>query len=556
MTTSWWRRARKSDWTDRNTRGRSPFAPFRTCLREAQIPLRAVDCIAIGWNPGINVAARYRGGFSDRLRFAGEWLYSIPNHLLSRLDETEVAETAQYFKIPDAEIRIQHVTHHDAHAANAFFLSPFERAAIFTTDAYGEKTCTTLKLGQGNCLEPLDERLFPQSIGCFYSTITELLGYEPDGDEWKVMGMAAYGDPSRFRRQIKSLYRLTDNGGYEFDLTYFNYFNFDTAHMFSAKLNQLLGPARPEDEALSERHYDLAAAAQEALEEIVFHCLRHLGQVTQCKQLCLSGGTIMNSVCNGKIPAQTPFEDVYIPFSPDDTGNSLGAALWTLFCKGGRRRDELHVDHPFWGPGFTNADIQEQLTKYKLPFRQSADVTGETARLIADGKVVGWFQGRMEFGQRALGNRSILADPRDPTMKDRVNAAVKYREAFRPFAPSILHHRVAEYFEIEPQTSVPFMERVYAIRPSKRSAIPAVTHADGSGRLQTVTREFNPRYYDLIARFEQLTGVPIVLNTSFNLKGEPIVCSPSDAIRTFFTSGLDALVMGDFVISKISCTSR
>ena len=527
-----------------------PIRSIQYCLEEGKIGIDQVEYVAVGWNPGVNIAARYRGGFSERLRFAGEWLYSLPNHLFGRLLETEISNTEQIFSLPDSNLRIQHVDHHDSHAALAYFPSPFESSAIFTTDGYGERICTAWKFGQGNKISTHQATHFPQSIGCFYSTITEFLGYEPDADEWKVMGMAAYGDPKPFRDQIRTLYRLGEQGRYEFDLTYFNHFSFETRNMYSDKMKALLGGPRGPEDTLRQRDYDLAAATQEALEEIIFHCLNYLHEVTQSRNLCLSGGTIMNSVCNGKIIQNTPFENVYIPFSPDDTGNSIGAALQLYFMRLDHPRAKVNLDHPFLGPKFSNQEIEETLQKYNLPYRRSDGVVQETAELLAKGSVVGWFQGRMEFGQRALGNRSILADPRDARMKDRVNSAIKYREGFRPFAPSILADKASEFFEMESNTAVPFMERVYMIRPSKRSMIPAVTHNDGSGRLQTVSREFNPRYYELIQSFEYITGVPIILNTSFNIKGEPVVCSPTDAIRTFFTSGLDALILEDVIIHK------
>lgn len=527
-----------------------PIRAIEFCLQEAGITSEALDYVAIGWNPGVNVAARYRGGFSERLRFAGEWLYSVPNHLFGRLLDTRIDHTQQVFTLPSSHLHIEHLDHHTAHAATAYYLSPFEQSAIFTTDGYGEQTCTAWKFGQGNRITTYQEMVFPQSIGCFYSTITEFLGYEPDGDEWKVMGMAAYGEPERYRKAFKKLYRLQREGHYEFDLSYFNHFNFDTRHMYSDKMRELFGEPRSPQEELKQQHYDLAAAAQQVLEEIIFHALCDLYKKSGCRNLCLSGGTIMNSVCNGKILQNTPFDKVYIPFSPDDTGNSIGAALLAYFNLLDHPKRDVDLGHPFIGPGFCNADIHQVLEKYKIPFRRSDAVADETAHLIAEGKVVGWFQGRMEFGQRALGNRSILADPRDECMKDKVNAAVKYREAFRPFAPSILEEKTHEFFAVEPQTSVPFMEQVHPIREAKRPLIPAVTHHDGSGRLQTVSRTFNPRYYELIQAFDRLTGIPIILNTSFNVKGEPIVCTPADAIRTFFTSGLDTLVMGDFIVHK------
>ena len=527
-----------------------PSLAAEYCLEQASISWRDVDYIAVGWNPGVNVAARYRGGFSERLRFAGEWLYSIPNHIFGKHLKTSILNTEQIFTLPDSQIRFQYLDHHSSHAAAAFYPSPFETSAILTVDGYGERTSSAWKSGIGNKIHSHRETPFPQSIGSFYSAITEYLGYSPDGDEWKVMGMSAYGDPASYRAEISQLYTLLPDGDYALDLQYFNHFNFDTDQLYSPRLEGLLGAPRAEEEPLQQRHYDLAASAQEALEHMIYHCLRHLHATTGEDRLCLSGGTIMNSVLNGKVIENTPFEEVYVPFSPDDTGNAIGAPLLLYFDILGHPRESVECDHAYVGPEFTNEEIEEALNKYGVSFRRSTSVEIETARALANGKVVGWFQGKMEFGQRALGNRSILADPRDPAMKDRVNSAVKYREAYRPFAPSILSEYAHEYFEMEDQTTVPFMERVYRIRPEKRTQIGAVVHADGTGRLQTVTAETNPRYHSLISQFHSITGVPVVLNTSFNVKGEPVVCSPADALRTFYTSGIELLVMGDYVVAK------
>ena len=528
-----------------------PVGAIRFCLQSEGIPLSAVDHIAIGWNPGINVASRYRGGFSERLRYAGEWLYSVPNHLFGRLLPLEIESTEQVFRARGATARIHHVTHHDAHAANAFYLSPFEEAAIFTADAYGERNSTTWKRGRGGRLETFQTIDFPQSLGCYYSALTEFLGYTPDSDEWKVMGLAPYGDPARFREAMRRLIRLLPEGRFELDLTYFNHFNFDTEGLFSPKVEEILGPARRGDEEPDQRHRDLAAAMQESFEEVLYHALRHLHTLAPSRNLCLSGGCMMNSVFNGKVLSHTPFEQVYLSFAPDDSGNSIGAALALYHDLLEVPRPEARpVTHAYWGPQWDDAAIEATLRKFKLAVRRLERPEAEAAAILSRGRILGWFQGRMEFGQRALGNRSILADPRQASMKDVINAAVKYRESFRPFAPSILEERVHDYFEIEAGGTVPFMERVYPIKAAMRERIPAVTHVDGSGRLQTVSRRDNPRYHALITEFERLTGVPVVLNTSFNVQGEPVVCSPEDALRTFQTSGLDDLILGSFHLTK------
>ncbi len=526
-----------------------PHKAIAYCLKEAGIRFEDVNHIALGWNPAINLASRYRGGFSDRLRYAGEWLYSVPNHILARWLTAEQHGTEQRFDLGRRNLSMHYVNHHDAHAATAFYHSPFERAAAFTTDFYGERTTTSWKLLEGSKFTELQKREFPQSLGGFYCTFTELLGFKPDGDEWKVMGLAPYGDPKAYEKQFAKIIRPTEDGGYEMDLSYFSYYNFDVEGFFTPRMTELFGPARGADDELTQRHKDIAASLQHTLEQLLIHSLRSLHAKTKCDDLALSGGVIMNSVFNGIVRSETPFRRVYVPFSPDDTGNAIGAALWVQqVALGGAEREVM--SHAYWGPSYTDREIEDTIRRYKLPAKRVERPEVAAVDRIEAGRILGWFQGRMEFGQRALGNRSILADPRRDAMKDAINAAVKYREAFRPFAPSILAEKTGEWFEIESDTDVPFMEKVYPIRPGKRAEIPAVTHVDGSGRLQTVSREANPLYHALISEFERRTKVPVVLNTSFNVQGEPIVCAPSDAIRTFFTCGLDSLIMGSWVIDK------
>ncbi|MBI4508429.1 MAG: carbamoyltransferase [Deltaproteobacteria bacterium] len=528
-----------------------PVRAIRYCLDAAGITFEKVDALAMGFNPGINVAARFRGGLSERVPYPGHWLYAIPNQVFNRLHPAQVRHTEQVFRLDGSKsFDVHYLTHHDCHAAMAYYGSPFERAAILTVDQYGENTCTSWKTGEGNRIETLRDMAFPNTLGGFYSALTQFLGYNPDADEWKVMGMSAYGDPKRFAEAFRKLYTLREEGQYQLNYEYLNHYNFESGKMYGEKFRELFGEPRRGDDDLEQKHYDIAAGAQHAFEELLFHCLRHLHEVTRCPNLCLSGGALMNSVANGAVLRNTPFQNLFVPFSPDDTGNCIGSALQLYYGVLGHPRQAIDLSHSYWGPGYSQQEIESTLKKYGIPYRTSTNACEETAVLLAEGHVVGWFQGRMEFGQRALGNRSILADPRDPKMKEKINAAVKYREPYRPFAPSILEEHVREYFDIEPQTLVPFMEKVYPILPEKRAVIPAVTHNDGSGRLQTVSKKTNPLYHALLSAFEKKTGVPVVLNTSFNVKGEPIVCSPTDAIRTFYTSGLTTLVMGNCIIRK------
>jgi carbamoyltransferase len=511
-----------------------------------------VSGYAIAWNPAINIGSRFRAGQSEWPAYAGARLFSNPNQILPPLNLKGFDATDQVFSTAAGDkTRITYVTHHLAHCATAFCLSGFEDAAILSADGYGERATTVWATADAKGYSILREINFPHSIGSFYSAITEFLGYRPDHDEWKVMGAAAYGNPKRFKDAIRGLIRYGDDAAFELDLKYFNHFDFDTRGMFTKHLVELLGEPRSYDGELSQRDYDIAAAAQVVVEEYMMTALRWLRQRTGKKRLCLTGGVLMNSVFNGKAAESGIFDEVFIPYSPDDSGNSIGAALW-VSQRDGKYVRQSGTPSPYLGRNYTDDEIAETIKRFHLSARKLTDLPGEVAKLLAAGKVVGWFQGRMEFGQRALGARSILADPRDAKMKDRINAAVKYREAFRPFAPAILAEEMRDYFNVSSNHAVPYMEKVFMVRADKAAKIPAVVHADGSGRLQTVERSFNPLYYDTIKRFKELSGVPVVLNTSFNLNNEPIVESPSDAIRTFYTSGLDALALGSYLLVKDS----
>lgn len=528
-----------------------PMRAMRAGLKHIGANINDVDCFAIGYNPAISVASRPRDGFSEWPAYPGYRFSSNPNYLLPQLLPTEWRETRQIFLATNGEkTRLRYVTHHIAHAANAFLLSGEADAAIFTCDGYGERAALTMGRADRRGIEIAKQIDFPHSIGMFYTTMTQFLGFTPNGDEWKLMGAAAYGDSERYRDALGRTLEWTFEGDLEVDLSYFNYFDFDVSPMHRSKLEQLIGPARQPDAPLEQRHFDLAAAVQKLTEDYLHTVLAALHRTTGARVACLSGGVMMNSVFNGKAAMDGPFERIFVPFAPDDNGNSIGAALWVAWQEGELKPGDQPAASACLGTLYTDAEIRSTLERFGLAFEQCADVAERTAQLIAAGRVVGWFQGRMEFGDRALGSRSILADPRDPGMKERLNRAVKYREAFRPFAPSILATRQDAYIEAERAIASPYMDKALPIRPVLHAQVPAVVHADGSARIQTVESAHYPLFHSMIEAFEQQTGMPLVLNTSFNVAGEPIVESPTDAIRTFFASGLDTLAIGSFILCK------
>jgi carbamoyltransferase len=519
----------------------------REALKRTGLSLGDVDAFAVAWNPAINLEA-FNLAQSLRPRHLGEFLYSVPNYLMTLKDDNSALLTQQIVEFLDqSKLNIYYVTHHLSHAAT-FFFSPFEHAAIMSIDGFGEKDCVIFVEGKGNQLRTLWSQEFPHSLGSFYSAMTEFIGFKPDNDEWKLMGASSYGDRDRYYDKLRKTIHLKESGGFELDLSYFNHYQFHRPLLYSPKLADLLDLEPNErDKPLSQDYYDLSAAAQRITEEVYFHLLRQLHELTGLDDVVLAGGVVYNSVANGKILQETPFKNAFIPPVPDDSGGALGAAFYMQHQVWKKPREYVMTAN-YLGPGYSDDEIEDLLKNLKISYVGLEDPAQSAAELIAAGKIVAWFQGRLEFGDRALGNRSILADPRDAEMKDKVNNTVKYREPFRPFAPSVLADAIDDYF-ID-AVPAPYMERVFPIRPEKHTEIPAVTHVDGTGRLQTVTEESNPLYWRMIDTFRQITGVPLVLNTSYNLKGEPIVCSPQDALRTFYSSGLDALVIGKFLLEK------
>ena len=462
--------------------------------------------------------------------------------------------------------RLQTVEHHPAHLASAAYVSPFDEAAVCAIDGFGDFVSTSWGRLQGDRLH-VDRRVFfPHSLGLLYLAITQYLGFPKYGDEFKVMGLAPYGEP-RYVDNLSTLVHLHDDGGFELDLSYFSHWS-DGVHMtwedgeptlgpvFTPKLDMLLGPRR-RDEPVEARHEAIAASLQVVFERAALHVLRHVQKATGATRLCLAGGCAMNSVANGKIREQTDFREVFIQPAAGDNGTALGAAFAAWHREPGRPRTFV-MEHGYWGPDFDDRALVETLDTHAEAIAQHRcvrhdwtdpdDVDTWTAAQIAAGRVVGWFQGRMEWGARALGNRSILADPRRADMREIINTRIKFRERFRPFAPSVLERALDDYFV--GAVPDPFMLQVYPVRPDKRTVVPAITHVDGSGRLQTVSERSNPRYHRLISAFERQTGVPMLLNTSFN-ENEPIVLQPREALDCFLRTHMDVLVLGNHALERV-----
>jgi len=447
--------------------------------------------------------------------------------------------------------------HHMSHAAASFFTSPFEEAAILTVDGAGEWTTSTMGVGKGTKIEIKKEIRFPHSLGLLYSAFTTYCGFEVNEGEYKLMGMHPYGKP-RFVDKIKELIHIGKDGSLWHDMRYFAY-HYSPDSTLSPAFGEHFGkPARDPklgDTSLDPYYCDMAASIQKVTEEVVLAMARHLHEETGLKKLVMAGGVALNSVANYKVLREGPFEELYIMPAPGDDGGSVGAAYWAYNHVLGQPRGPA-LDHAYLGSEYSDAEIQAFLEKYDIPYRHFAvdeEFYDYAAQALVDGQVCGWFRGRFEFGPRALGARSIIADPRRPEMKDKLNSTIKFREPFRPFAPSVLEERANEFFDIpdaEKHYPARFMLYVAPVRVEKRSVLPAITHEDGSGRLQTVYQATNPAYHGVIRRFGEITGVPVIMNTSFNLKGEPIVESPAHAFNTFSLSGMDLLFLGNFVVAK------
>ncbi len=521
-----------------------PQSAVDACVTASGGGLKDLDAIAFFWNPAIHAATpSWRN--SSVPRHSMEFLYDLPNHLLPRLGEPPEATEQVFHLAGGRKMRIFYVTHHLAHAAGALFTSPFDEAAILTADGYGERDSTVIWRGRGETLERLWTQEFPHSLGSYYAAITEYLGFKANSGEGKLMGLASYGEPV-YADEFRKMLRLTP-GGFELDLSYFQFF-VERPLRYSPKLVAALGEPRVPESKITKRHQDLAASMQLVFEEAILHLAALARKLTGQPRLCMSGGVTLNCSANGRLVTSGLFDDYFFQPACSDAGASLGAALYTTHCVLGRPRGTPKMLHEYLGPQHTDAEIRLTLDRGGIRYLTPGDAWGFAGKLLARGLIGSVFQGQAEFGPRALGNRSTLADPRPAEMKDRLNASVKFREPFRPFAPSILAERSPEYFE--GCTFSPFMLRVHPTVAAKLPEARSVTHVDGGARVQTVTREDNPRYYHLIESFGAETGTPMVLNTSFNIRGEPIVNSPADAVKCFLTTGMDFLVLGDHLLVK------
>jgi carbamoyltransferase len=540
-----------------------PAQAIRYCLKEAGLTLAEIDHVAVPRNPyarlgtKIFYALRMPSFAKERAKVLARFT-GIPEALAAAFETDPKKIKAKFHR----------VEHHQAHLASSFFVSPFERAALLSADGLGDFASTMWGTGTGNQMEIAGAVAFPHSLGLFYSAVTQYLGFLKFGDEYKVMGLAAYGQAEQLEafQDIVRFDERTNGNGFRLGLEYFTHHRTGPEMswaeadktptqgiLFSEKMASRLGPVRTPEEPLEQRHRNLAAALQARLEEVYLGMLKKLAERTGLKAVCLAGGVAFNCVANGKIFDATPFEQVYVHPAAGDGGLAVGAAYFVWHQKLQKRRSFV-MELAYWGPGYSREEMRRAVDAsgvaqkgFSIAELPEEELMRQTAAIIADGKILGWFQGRAEWGPRALGNRSIVADPRRPEMKEILNRRIKHREIFRPFAPSILAEATGEYFEKSHPS--PFMTLAYSVRPEKREKIPAPTHVDGTGRLQTVTREANPRYHALITAFHKLTGVPVVLNTSFN-DNEPIVCRPEEALDCFLRTQMDALVLGDFLIAR------
>jgi carbamoyltransferase len=540
-----------------------PTESIRWCLQDAGLKLSDVDHLAINRNPKVN-----------NFRRALYVLRKRPSLQLMLKRFSNIRRAASYEEqvsnaFPGQQLRakVHHVEHHLAHLASSFLVSGFDEAICLSVDGFGDFASSAWGMGKGADIK-IDGRVyFPHSLGVFYSVITQFIGYPHYGDEYKVMGLAPYGEP-KYLKQMREIVKVQTDGTFKLNLDYFRHHNEDVHYTWDNAIPEigtlyrkepmeaLFGPQREKGSELEQKHRDIARSAQVMYEEAFFAMLQSLHAKYQCSDLALSGGCAMNSVANGKVYLNSPFKRMYLPASAGDAGGAIGSAF-VVARQIDKASKPFVMDHAYVGPQSTDAEIKMLLDSRAADiqvegctvrrFDDEGQLCQATATAITEGKVIGWFQGRMEWGPRALGNRSILGDPRRADMKDILNLKIKRRESFRPFAPSILREDVSEWFEQD--DDVPFMMEVFQVREEKRQQVPATTHVDGSGRLQTVHQETNPRYHRLISEYKAITGVPIVLNTSFN-ENEPVVCKPQEALDCFLRTKMDVLVLNDWMVRR------
>ncbi len=538
-----------------------PDQAIAKCLEIAGITGAQIEHVAISRDPKANLLRKAAFALTNKMKVS-----NIVNRTKNLRKVNDVREPlSEVLGVAEKNLpKIHFIEHHPSHLASAFFVSPFDDAAVCAIDGFGDYVSTSIGIGRGSSIEVLNRVTYPHSLGVLYTAVTQHLGFPNYGDEFKVMGLAPYGSPD-VTGEIRKLIELKRGGEFELQRKYFRHWDEGVemeweggsptmGRLYTPELDKLLGPARAPGEPLTPHHENIAKSLQAVYEECAFHVLNDLFERTKNPRLCLAGGCAMNSVANGKVRSETPFTEVYIQPAAADSGTSLGAAyqVWNQIL--GKPRGFV-MEHGYWGTEYPEADItplvdarEDDDWSYSWEKHESsASLCAATAKLIAEGNVIGWYQGRMEWGARSLGNRSILADARRADIRDLINAKIKFREKFRPFAPSIVEEAMDEYFV--GAAADPFMQQVYPVREDKRAVLPAITHADGSGRLQTVSMRTNPLYYELITEFGRLTGVPVLLNTSFN-ENEPIVDTPEQALDCFFRTRMDVIVVNSTVIRR------
>jgi len=528
-----------------------PINAIEYCLKNQNISIKDVDFVCFYEKPFLKFERMLYQHLQNFPLSYKNFLGNIPSWLNEKLRIIKILKKKLKYRK-----EVFFIEHHMAHAAS-FLMSPFKKAAILTVDGVGEWTTTACGIGKENDIKLFEEIRFPSSLGLLYSTITAYLGFSVNNSEYKVMGLSPYGNMDRktnpFYKKLKQIIDIKKDGSYRLDMDYFTYHYKNK--MPSKKLCKLLeGPIRKPESELTQRHKDIAAALQILYEEVLFKMLNHLYEKTRCKNLVLAGGCALNSVANGKILSNTPFENIWIQPDPGDGGTSIGAALY-LYNIIFRKKRNFILKDAYLGPEFTTEYIKDFLNKNRIKyskFKNDIELIKKVARLIFDNNVIGWFQGKMEWGPRALGARSILSNPCNPQMKEILNLKVKHREKFRPFAPVVCEDDALKYFNCDKPIPFPtdFMLMVYPIKEKWHKKIPSVTHVDGSGRLQTIRYYQNPLYYNLIKEFGRISGIPILINTSFNIRGEPIVCAPEDAYKCIMGTEIDYLVIDKFLIKR------
>ncbi|MDP7567123.1 MAG: carbamoyltransferase C-terminal domain-containing protein [Flavobacteriales bacterium] len=533
-----------------------PSEAIKFCLEDEGISIEQVDHITISRDPKANFFKKVLHSLKNSISISTIW-----NRLTNAKKVSSVkGELAKIFELPESEIKaeVHNIEHHRSHIASSFFASRFDKSAILSVDGFGDFTSTMTAIGKGNKFDVLDEVNYPHSLGVFYSTVTQFLGFPNYGDEYKVMGLAPYGE-AKYLKELEQILTLTDDGFFKLNRKYFKHFKEGVAmsweggsptieSLFTPEWEKLFRKAREKNDELEQFHIDLATSVQKFTEKVIFHMLNHLQKKTGCENICITGGVAQNSVANGKILENTNFKNIYIPSAGHDAGTSIGSALYLYNQILGKERLE-EITSAYFGKKSSQEEIVKVLEKESVKYKiySDEDLYEKVSDKLVDGGVVGWFQGRAEFGPRALGHRSIIVDPRRKDAKDLLNEKIKRRESFRPFAPSILKEAVSDYF-VQKDT-VPFMEKVFDIKKEKYDEIPAVTHVDGTGRLQSVDKDVSPRYHKLISKFAEKSGVPILLNTSFN-ENEPIVNKPEEALSCFLRTKMDMLVMENIIVER------